>query len=245
MASPEMSFSIVNLILHASFGVQIIMLILFVASIISWKLIFEQNSKIKKAEKELNNFECKFLGTKNSKPKSIDVICKESKVINSFGIYKVIKKALKFNEQKSCIFNKSVSFNKDVEQSLISIYEETFYSELENVEQSFKDKISLLGTISSTSPYVGLLGTVYGILIAFWGLGTSQQATIATVAPHIAEALIATAMGLFVAIPSLVAYNRLNQRVDMILDRYIKISKTTKILLAKVIVDKESLKNNK
>ena len=239
MKSTETSFSIISIIAHASFGVQIIMLILFISSIISWKLIFEQRNKIRKAELELEDFDEKFIGTKKIKPKSIDVIYKESKVINSFGIYKILKKSLKFMDSKSSLFNQNVEFKKTNELALLNVYQETFELEVEVVEQNFKNSLSLLGTISSSSPYIGLLGTVMGILMAFWGLGTSQDATIATVAPHIAEALIATAMGLIVAIPALIAYNRLNQRVDVLLDRYVKTAKTTNLILNRVIIEKD------
>ena len=80
--------------------------------------------------------------------------------------------------------------------------------------------LSFLATVGSTSPYVGLFGTVWGIMNSFRSLGTAQQATIASVAPGIAEALIATAMGLFAAIPAVIAYNRFSNRVERLISRY-------------------------
>jgi len=80
--------------------------------------------------------------------------------------------------------------------------------------------LAFLATVGSTSPYVGLFGTVWGIMNAFRGLANAHQATLATVAPGISEALIATAMGLFAAIPAVIAYNRYSSRVDSIIGSY-------------------------
>ena len=85
---------------------------------------------------------------------------------------------------------------------------------------SLETHLSFLATVGSTSPYVGLFGTVWGIMNAFRGLGNAQQATLAMVAPGIAEALIATAMGLFAAIPAVIAYNRYSNDVERLLNRY-------------------------
>jgi biopolymer transport protein TolQ len=85
---------------------------------------------------------------------------------------------------------------------------------------SLETHLSFLATVGSTSPYVGLFGTVWGIMNAFRGLGNAQQATLAMVAPGIAEALIATAMGLFAAIPAVIAYNRYSNDVERLINRY-------------------------
>ena len=87
------------------------------------------------------------------------------------------------------------------------------------VEEDLNNNLSFLATVGSTAPYIGLFGTVWGIMTAFSALGSVQQATIAMVAPGISEALIATAMGLFAAIPSVISYNRFSNRVDLILNR--------------------------
>ena len=88
--------------------------------------------------------------------------------------------------------------------------------EMEHMEHS----LSALATVGSTSPYVGLFGTVWGIMHAFIGLGSVQQASLQTVAPGIAEALIATAIGLFAAIPAVIAYNRYSNKVERLVTRY-------------------------
>lgn len=238
-------FSVISLVLNSSGGVQFVMLVLFIASMITWKLIFEYNNKIKNVEKELLQFNISLNGSKNIQPQPINTMYKNSKIRGVFGIYKVFLKSFKFIDDSSYILDreKTSPLNlkeerlKNYENELIDIYEETFKAEMELVEQGLKKKITILGTISSTSPYIGLMGTVYGILIAFWGLGLDGQATIAVVAPSIAEALIATGMGLFVAIPSLIGYNRLNHRVDNIIDQYEQILKTSKLLLKKNVIN--------
>jgi biopolymer transport protein TolQ len=87
-------------------------------------------------------------------------------------------------------------------------------------EEQLEKALPFLATVGSTSPYIGLFGTVWGIMNSFIGLSGSQQATLAAVAPGIAEALIATAIGLFAAIPAVIAYNRLTARSEMLLNRY-------------------------
>ncbi len=222
MEEVQTGFSVTSLILHASFGVQFILLILLAASIVSWKLIFEYNTKVKKAEKEIKFFKLEL------RKKGIDKIYSEKRKGNEFGIYNVFNSSFGFFCRNSLVLNKDKFLNGGLskneliqrEDKMIDLFKKTYRAKTDAAEQGLKNKISVLGTISATAPYVGLLGTVYGILIAFWGLGMAQQATIATVAPSIAEALIATGMGLFVAIPSLVAYNRLNHRIDVVIDQY-------------------------
>jgi len=218
------------------------MIILFVSSLIAWKLILEYNNKIKIAEKEFKLFSNDLNGSKGKAARPINSIYSNGKVKGCFGIYKVFLKSFKFINDSSFLLSNSKenkmikSEYKAYEFDLIDVFEESFRAEMDIAEQGLKNKIAILGTISATAPYVGLLGTVYGILIAFWGLGMEQQATIATVAPSIAEALIATGMGLFVAIPALVAYNRLSHRVDVLLDQYEQVLKTSKLLLKKNVI---------
>ena len=248
MSGGVSEFSVIDLILGSSGGVQIIMFILLLSSLISWKLIFEYNNKIKIAEKEFDFFNVELNGSKGKPARAINSIYSGGKIKSINGIYKVFLKSFKFvNDSSSLLMKNSKDLKEGVdyrvyENDLISIYEETFKAEMDIAEQGLKNEISLLGTISATAPYVGLLGTVYGILIAFWGLGMSEQATVATVAPSIAEALIATGMGLFVAIPSLVAFNRLSHRVDVLLDQYDQVLKASTLLLKKKVILSSSRK---
>lgn len=246
MNGTEISFSVFTLIAHASFGVQAIMFILLVASVISWKLIFEYKNKIKRVERELNEFNLLFVGGKGKPNKSMVEIFHKSKAKDPLGMFRVFKVSFAFFNEKTILTKdaneieriKNKTSLSDIlmkEDRYLSWYSEKFDFEIDKVSQSLKDKVSILGTISATAPYIGLLGTVYGILIAFWNLGSSQQATIATVAPSIAEALIATGMGLFVAIPSLIAYNRLNHRIDTLLEGYEKVKKISELQLKKNI----------
>lgn len=236
-------FSVFELILHSSFGVQAIMLILLISSILSWKVILEHLSKMKKAEKEMREFKKEFLGH------NIDEVYEKlnKDLLNKkeiFGIYRVFGKSFDIMDKNSALLkNNNTLWNKEIEIEVLDLYKETFETEIEKTEYFYKNKLSILGTISSSAPYIGLLGTVYGILIAFWNLGSTQQATIATVAPSIAEALIATGMGLFVAIPSLIFYNRLSHRADTLIDDYFKILNLSSSLLKKHIIMR-TLNNN-
>ena len=248
MGTEQVEFSVLHLIMNSSGGVQFIMFILFISSIISWKLIFEYSKKIKVAEKEFDVFNQNLKGGKGRPAKPINFIYSEGKIRSNAGIYKVFIRSFKFINNSSVLLttklkeddnketNEEIYNKKLYEYDLIDIYEETFKAEIDIAEQNLKNSLATLGTISSTAPYVGLLGTVYGILIAFWGLGMEGQATIATVAPSIAEALIATGMGLFVAIPALVFYNKLNHRVDILIDQYDQVLQASKLLLKRNVL---------
>lgn len=230
------SFSVTELILGSSFGVQMIMLILLISSLISWKVIFEYSNKIKKAEKEMKLFKGELLGSNKTKPKPITDIFLSKTSYEVFGIYRTFKKSFHFVYNNSKMMSGTEKLDSSYEKSLLEIFDDNFNLEMEKAHQFYKNNLTILGIISSSAPYVGLLGTVYGILIAFWNLGAVQQATIATVAPSIAEALIATGMGLFVAIPALVSYNRLVHRVDVLMDDYINVMDTSKLLLNKKLM---------
>ncbi len=238
------SFSVFELILHSSFGVQVIMLILLISSILSWKVIFEYLNKIKKAEKEMLSFKRELSGNIILKiyPKLNEEFLRKKEL---FGIYRLFSKSFDVMDKNSSLLKGDTLWDKTYELEVLELYKETFEIELEKTEYFYKNKLSILGTVSSSAPYIGLLGTVYGILIAFWNLGAAQQATIATVAPSIAEALIATGMGLFVAIPSLIFYNRLNHRADTLIDDYFKILNVSSTLLKKHIIMSKTSVNDK
>ncbi len=128
--------------------------------------------------------------------------------------------------------------NKKDADDIVEVVSGCMNVEIIKEEKVLEKDLATLATISSTAPYIGLLGTVYGILIAFWGIGLQKQATIATVAPSIAEALIATAMGLFVAIPALIAYNKLSIVSADITERYRIVEKEMINTVNKVLIGK-------
>ncbi len=205
----EQEISILGLILDASFIVQLVMLILFLASVISWVFIFQRGTFFKSARAEQLAFEERFW--------------------SGMDLGKLYKEAAN-NQPKSgleLIFRSGFKeFNRLKQQSSIdpdAIMEGTQRAmrvALSRESDRLDFHLPFLATVGSTSPYVGLFGTVWGIMNSFLGLAQEQQATLATVAPGISEALIATAMGLFAAIPAVVAYNRYSARADALYKAY-------------------------
>lgn len=130
--------------------------------------------------------------------------------------------------------NNTSDSNKN--KRMIFIIKSTFDGEISMQEQVMAKDLAILATISSTAPYIGLFGTVWGILIAFWGFASEANVTIAVIAPHISEALIATGMGLLVAIPAQIAYNKFNIVSNEIADRYKNITHETITLLSQEIL---------
>jgi biopolymer transport protein TolQ len=194
--------SIVSLVLHASFIVQFVLLLLIGASIVSWAIILRKRRLLREANAVADEFEERFWS-------GVDLAL----------LYKALDSSA--NTGMSAIFVSGFrEFSRLRHQVGISgahllegsrrAMRVAQLKETDRLEMS----LATLATIGSTSPYVGLFGTVWGIMSAFQGLGSVQQATLAMVAPGIAEALIATAMGLFAAIPAVVAYNRYADQVS-------------------------------
>lgn len=201
--------SILGLILDASLVVQFVMLALVLASIVSWYFIFQRANFFKAAKKQYLTFESRFWSGMD-----LGQLYKESDASSSSeGIELVFKSGFK-------------EFNRLRQQTGIdadAVMEGTQRSmrvALSRESERLDSHLSFLATVGSTSPYVGLFGTVWGIMNSFLGLAQQQQATLATVAPGISEALIATAMGLFAAIPAVVSYNRFSSRADALYASY-------------------------
>lgn len=202
--------SIIHLIASASIVVQFVMLILLVASVASWTFIFGKNKQIKRAIDITDQFESEFwsgvdlselyrnMMVKNFEPEGIEKIFVAG--------YKEFSRMHKAGTIDPSVQVENAHRAMRIEQQ----------RELESLDES----LPFLATVGSTSPYVGLFGTVWGIMNSFRSLGNVQQATLAQVAPGIAEALIATAIGLFAAIPAVVAYNRFSTRLDRLSARY-------------------------
>lgn len=196
---------------NASPVVKFVMLILFAASILSWTLIIQRGLLLKKAKLGLKQFEEQFWSGielsalfKNT-PEVID---------NTNGLQAMFQSGfrefIKSSQQKVA---KSADTAVERAQRAMRVAQSRVIDKLEQ-------HLAILATIGSTSPYVGLFGTVWGIMTAFHALGSVQQATISMVAPGISEALIATAMGLFAAIPAVVAYNRYANEVERLENHY-------------------------
>jgi biopolymer transport protein TolQ len=201
--------SIVGLILDASFIVQLVMLALLLASIISWYLIFQRSSFFRQANAQQHNFEDMFWSGMD-----LGKLYKRSSgSAASSGLELIFKAGFKeFNRLKQQAGVDADAVMEGTQRSMRVA--------LSREGERLDSNLPFLATVGSTSPYVGLFGTVWGIMNSFLGLAQQQQATLATVAPGIAEALIATAMGLFAAIPAVVAYNRFSARADALYTSY-------------------------
>lgn len=194
--------SIVELVLHASIVVQLVLVLLVGASISSWTIIFRKRNVIRGARAEAAEFEESFWagGDLAALYREIEARGK------AFGLASIF--ALGFREFARLRQQGSVASEQMLEGARRAM-KVAQLKEIDRLEQS----LATLATVGSISPYVGLFGTVWGILNAFVSLGSVQQATLQMVAPGIAEALVATAIGLFAAIPAVIAYNRYADQV--------------------------------
>jgi biopolymer transport protein TolQ len=208
--STATDLSYLHLILNASLVVQMVMLSLLVTSIVSWTMIFNKRVMLNKANKEAEIFEGQFWSLEDLSPLYNRISNSRNP---STGMEKIFEAGFKEfarlrgqeNTQPDAIIEGAqramrIAMNKEIDV--------------------LETNLSFLATVGSTSPYVGLFGTVWGIMNSFRALSNVQQASIALVAPGIAEALIATAMGLFAAIPAVIAYNRYSNDVERLISRY-------------------------
>lgn len=202
--------SVIGLLWEASIPVQIVMLLLLAASVVSWSIIFTKRRLIKRTKNASDEFEAAFWsgGDLNTLYRSAT----RTKG-GSTGMASIFEGG--FRE-----FNRAVQAGGDSAEKIVEECRRAMrvaqMREVDRLEQS----LATLATIGSTSPYVGLFGTVWGIMGAFMNLGNMESATLSAVAPPIAEALIATAMGLFAAIPAVIAYNRYADKVVRLEYRY-------------------------
>ena len=199
-----------QLIWDASWMVKMVMLILLVASVSSWMIIFRKRQILAAAEKGANEFEERFWsGTDLTR------------------LYESISRDNAGNSGMERLFEAGFrEFSRMREQGrmtpgiLVEAAQRAMRIALARETGRLEHHLSFLATVGSTSPYIGLFGTVWGIMTSFHQLANVNQATIAMVAPGISEALIATAMGLFAAIPAVIAYNRYSNQVERLEVRY-------------------------
>lgn len=202
--------SIWSYISNADFVVKCVMSLLFLASIASWAIIFERILFYKKQWRDTRSFEKSFWSGA-----SLQTLLQESESVANK------------NNAMAAIFNSGLTEFSHLQsngsrqrQEIIDGAQRAMQIAQAKETDQMTWPLSLLATIGSVSPYVGLFGTVWGIMHAFQALGTVQQASIAMVAPGISEALIATAIGLFAAIPAVIAYNRFNNQVSRLQHQY-------------------------
>lgn len=204
----ELNF--INLIAEASLLVQLVMLTLVLMSVVSWAMIFQRIKILAKAQSEVKQFEDRFWSGVDLAKLYNEVAAKTH---GHAGLEAMFKAGFK---EFSRLRNHDVSATDAILDGTHRSMRVTLSREVESLETN----LSFLATIGSISPYIGLFGTVWGIMNSFMALGQVQQATLSMVAPGIAEALIATAMGLFAAIPAVIAYNRFTHRVEKIENSY-------------------------
>ena len=206
--------SVWQLVASASITVQTVMLILAVTSVISWFMIIQRGFYFRACTRARLNFEQQFWsgidlgqlyrqGLAQADSSSHSLVGMES-------IFRAGFKEFSRLRQQKGIDADAIMEGAQRAMRVASARE----------EEQMDKHLPFLATVGSTSPYIGLFGTVWGIMTSFQALSTMSQATLATVAPGISEALVATAMGLFAAIPAVVAYNRYSARVDMLLNKY-------------------------
>lgn len=198
--------SILKLLLEASFVVKIVLAILIAASIASWAIILGRRTVLRRVRRETEAFEAAFWSGGDLGALYRNVDARQDGGTGMEAIFKFGFREFSRLRQQPGI---------DPMQLMEGARRAMRVAQLKEIDR-LEANLATLATVGSTSPYVGLFGTVWGIMSAFHGLGNVQQATLQMVAPGIAEALIATAIGLFAAIPAVVAYNRYSDQVNRI-----------------------------
>jgi len=196
--------SITALVLQASLVVQLVMAGLLITSLASWTVIFSKLFGLKRVRRANEDFEREFWSGRSLTELNTAVGQKADSAAMERIFASGMREFLKLREKRHDAATQLDGARRAMRAS--------FQRELDVVES----RLSFLASVASVSPYVGLFGTVWGIMHAFVGLSNLQQVTLATVAPGIAEALVATAIGLFAAIPAVVAYNRFARDIDRI-----------------------------
>ena len=204
-----MDLSILELFLNASIIVKSVIVILILASLVSWMIIFERWIYIKKVNQEFFVFENRFWSDSGLEALLLTSQEGEHEPIGAEYIFQV-----GYLDYKRLIAEKIDS------DTIISSVQRNMQAALTKEQSLLEKHLPFLATIASVSPYIGLFGTVWGIMNSFRGLAGSSQATLSAVAPGISEALIATAIGLFAAIPALIAYNKYISDSDRLISSF-------------------------
>jgi biopolymer transport protein TolQ len=202
--------SLITMILEASLVAKVVLVLLLLASIASWAVIIEKRRLMKQAIGAADEFESSFWSGVDLANLYREIARSDKTPLGMAGIFEA-----GFREFGRLKQEAGMTAAQLVEGARRSMH----VSQLREVDR-LEHNLAFLATVGSTSPYVGLFGTVWGIMTSFQALGNVQSATIAMVAPGIADALLATAMGLFAAIPAVIAYNRYADQVDRLEVRY-------------------------
>ena len=205
--------SLWSLVAEASLVVQLVMLLLFIVSVVSWGMIIQRTRLLASARKQFFEFEETFWS-------GIDLgqLYRDgTQRIEQHGHIEGAEQVFRAGFKEFTRLRQQSGIESD---AIMEGAQRAMRVALSREEEHLEKHLPFLATVGSTSPYVGLFGTVWGIMHSFRGLASMHQATLATVAPGISEALVATAMGLFAAIPAVIAYNRFSARVDTLVSNY-------------------------
>ncbi len=209
----EEQLSLIDLVVNASFTVQLVMAMLMLASMLSWYMIVQRFLYLRNAREEMYSFEERFWSGidlsqlyREGNEKASD----GHAILGMESIFRAGFKEFSRLAQQSGMDSEAVLEGSRRAMRVAMLRE----------EERLERHLAFLASVGSTSPYIGLFGTVWGIMHSFRGLANATQATLATVAPGISEALVATAMGLFAAIPAVLAYNRFAAKVEVFSNRY-------------------------
>lgn len=203
-----MSFT--HLILQASWVVQLVMLLLLLISLASWTVIFRKRIALTQARKQAEAFEDDFWS-------GIDLAALYTRISRREDGAEGLEAVFLAGFQEFLRLRTQAGVDPE---SVVAGSQRAMRAALSRETDELELQLPVLATAASVSPYIGLFGTVWGIMNAFMGLGAAKTATLQQVAPGIAEALIATAIGLFAAIPAVIAYNRYSTEVDRLVNRY-------------------------
>lgn len=204
------SLNIAHLVLEASLPVKVVMALLLAASVWSWWIILRKKAMIDSAKREAAAFEERFWSGADLAQLFKEVSNGPQPTMGMAAVFEAGFREFARLRQRA----------RNDARILLEGAQRGMRVSLSREVDRLEHHLNNLATIGSISPYVGLFGTVWGIMIAFQGLGDAKQATIAMVAPGISEALVATAMGLFAAIPAVIFYNRFSNAVERVELRY-------------------------
>lgn len=201
--------SLLSLLLDASVPVQLVMLILLGISVLSWAYIFSKRTTLKRTQEQTRRFEDDFWA-------GGDLTVLQQSIATRRDEHGALARIFESGMTEFIKARRNHATGPAALDGPRRAMRASYQREIDNLET----RLNFLASAGSVSPYIGLLGTVWGIMHAFIGLSGMQQATLASVAPGIAEALIATAIGLFAAIPAVVAYNRFTNEIDRVAVRF-------------------------
>jgi len=204
-ASQELNFSVWMLFLKADMIVKLVMLILIVASVWCWAIIIEKSLRLKRLNSDAAEFEGSFWSGG-----SLDLLYDKIGALPKDPMAAIFVSAMKEWRRSSDSGVTSADHGSSLTDRIDRVMDVTLNREIERVER----QITILASTGSTAPFIGLFGTVWGIMNSFQSIAISKNTSLAVVAPGIAEALFATALGLLAAIPAVIAYNKISKDVD-------------------------------